>query len=152
MPTSHLRRHADWAPVLLRLITGYGFIAHGLAKIGKGPDNFVRILDALGVPMPQLMAWLTILVELVGGAMILLGAFVLLASIPMAVVLAVAIFTVHIQNGFSSIKLMAVTRAGPQFGQPGMETDLLYLACLAALVLTGAGPWSIDRWRARQTG
>jgi putative oxidoreductase len=62
----------------------------------------------------------------------------------MAVVLLVAIFTVHLPNGFSSIKLEAVTASGAHFGQPGYETDLLYLACLATLVLAGSGPLSID--------
>ena len=52
----------------------------------------------------------------------------------MAAVLLVAMFTVHLPYGFSSIKLMAVTPAGAVFGPPGYETDLLYLACLAALV------------------
>jgi len=51
---------------------------------------------------------------------------------------------VHLPNGFSSIKLQAVTAAGAHFGQPGYETDLLYLAALAALALTGAGPLSIE--------
>jgi putative oxidoreductase len=64
--------------------------------------------------------------------------------LPIAVVLLVAIFTVHLPYGFSSIKLKAVTAAGAQFGPPGYECDLLYLACLAALVLGGSGPLSID--------
>jgi putative oxidoreductase len=51
---------------------------------------------------------------------------------------------VHLPYGFSSIKLQAVTAAGAQFGPPGFETDLLYLACLAALVLGGSGPLSIE--------
>jgi len=51
---------------------------------------------------------------------------------------------VHLPYGFSSIKLMAVTAAGAQFGPPGYECDLLYLAGLAALVIGGAGPWSVD--------
>jgi putative oxidoreductase len=51
---------------------------------------------------------------------------------------------VHLPYGFSSIKLQAVTAAGAQFGPPGIETDLLYLACLAALVLGGSGPLAID--------
>jgi putative oxidoreductase len=51
---------------------------------------------------------------------------------------------VHLPNGFSSIKLLAVTPAGAHFGQPGYETDLLYLACLAALVLGGSGPFALD--------
>jgi len=135
---------ARWAPVPLRLIVGYGFMEHGFAKLARGPDAFPVILKALGVPAPHLMGWLTILVEIFGGLAVLLGALVPLASIPMAAVLFVAIFTVHLPYGFSSIKLQAVTAAGAQFGPPGFETDLLYLACLAALVLGGSGPFAID--------
>src|SRR5271155_4467926 len=90
------------------------------------------------------MAWSTILIELLGGLAILLGAFVTPVSIPMAAVLLVAMFTVHLPYGFSSIKLLAVTAAGAQFGPPGYETDLLYLACLAALVIGGSGPMALD--------
>ena len=133
-----------WAPIPLRLIVGYGFMEHGFAKLARGPDAFPMILQALHVPAPHLMGWLTIAVEIVGGLAVLLGALVPLASIPMAAVLVVAMFTVHLQYGFSSIKLQAVTAAGAQFGQPGFETDLLYLACLAALVLGGAGPFAVD--------
>ena len=63
----------------------------------------------------------------------------------MAVVLAVAIVRVHLPNGFSSIKLQSVTAAGAHFGQPGYETDLMYLAGLAALILGGPGPLALDR-------
>jgi hypothetical protein len=45
---------------------------------------------------------------------------------------------------FQSIKLLAVTTAGPKFRPPGYECDLLYLGCLAALVLGQSGPLSID--------
>src|SRR6516225_7183666 len=134
-----------WAPIPLRLIVGYGFMQHGFAKLARGPDAFPAILQALGLPAPHLMGWLTIFVEIVGGLAVLLGALVPLVSIPMAAVLLVAIFTVHLPYGFSSIKLMAVTAAGPQFGPPGFETDLLYLACLAALVVGGSGPFAVDR-------
>src|ERR1700740_1876166 len=135
---------AHWAPIPLRLIVGYGFMEHGVAKLARGPDAFPAILQALGVPAPHLMGWLTILVEILGGTAVLLGALLPLASIPMAAVLLVAIFTVHLPYGFSSIKLQAVTAAGAQFGPPGFASDLLYLACLAALVLGGPGPLAID--------
>jgi putative oxidoreductase len=135
---------AHWAPIPLRLIVGYGFMEHGVAKLARGLDAFPAILQALGVPAPHFMAWLTILVELFGGLAVLLGALVPLASIPMAAVLLVAMITVHLPYGFSSIKLLAVTAAGAQFGPPGFETNLLYLACLAALVLGGSGPLAID--------
>jgi len=135
---------ARWAPIPLRLIVGYGFMEHGYAKLSKGPDTFAGILQALGVPAPHLMAWATILVELCGGFAVLAGAFVAIASVPMAAVLLVALFTVHLPYGFSSIKLVAVTAAGAQFGPPGYEVSLLYLACLSALVMGGAGPFSVD--------
>jgi len=143
---------ARWAPIPLRLIVGIGFMEHGFAKLFKGPENFAAILHAIGVPAPHLMAWVTIVTELVGGLAILLGAFVSLVSLPLVVLLFVAIFTVHLPYGFSSIKLMSVTAGRAQFGPPGYECDLLYLACLAALVLGGSGPLAIDglfgKWRA----
>jgi putative oxidoreductase len=141
---------ARWAPIPLRLIVGYGFAEHGFAKLLRGPDNFTGILHAMGVPAPKFMAILTIATEIVGGFCIALGALVPLISIPMAVVLLVAIFTVHLQYGFSSIKLQAIEPGGARFGQPGYETDLLYLACIFALVMGGSGPLSIDNWLFRK--
>jgi len=134
---------ARWAPIPLRLIVGYGFMQHGFAKLSKGPEAFAAILHAIGVPAPHLMAWLTILVEVFGGFAVLLGAFIPLASLPMAAVLLVAMFTVHLPYGFSSIKIQGVVSGRAQFGPPGYECDLLYLACLAALVLGGSGPFAI---------
>jgi putative oxidoreductase len=139
-----------WAPIPLRLIVGYGFMQHGFAKLSKGPETLVAILHAVGVPAPHLMAWLTILTEVFGGLAVLLGAFVPLVSLPMAALLFVAIFTVHLPYGFSSIKLMSVTSGHAQFGPPGYECDLLYLACLATLALGGSGPLSIDGYRKRK--
>ena len=51
---------------------------------------------------------------------------------------------VHLQYGFSSIKLLAVTATGAKFGPVGYEVILLYIACLAALVIGGSGPFAID--------
>src|SRR5712671_64310 len=137
-------RIARWAPIPLRLIVGYGFMAHGFAKLSRGPEAFANILHAIGVPGPDVMAWSTILIEVLGGLAVILGAFVTLVALPMAALLVVAIFTVHLPYGFSSIKLLSVTAAGAQFGLPGYELNLLYLACLAALVLGGSGPLAID--------
>jgi putative oxidoreductase len=135
----------SWYAIPLRLIVGYGFMEHGYAKLARGPGSFAGILAALGVPVPSLLASATISVELLGGLAILLGFLIPLASIPMIVVLLVAIFTVHLPYGFSSIKLQAVTAAGAQFGPVGYECDLLYIAALAALILGGSGPFALDR-------
>jgi putative oxidoreductase len=137
-------RIARWAPVPLRLIVGYGFMEHGFAKLDRGPDAFAHILHAIGVPGPHVMAWATILTEVIGGLAVILGAFVALVALPMAALLVVATLTVHLPYGFSSIKLLSVTAAGAQFGPPGYELNLLYLACLVALVLGGSGPLAID--------
>ena len=135
---------ARWSPIPLRLIVGYGFMQHGFAKLSRGPGAFVAILQAMGVPDPYPVAWLTILTELLGGLAVLLGAFVTLVSVPMMAVLLVAMFKVHLPYGFSSIKLLAVTATGAKFGPVGYEVILLYLACLAALVIGGSGPFAID--------
>jgi putative oxidoreductase len=135
-----------WAALPLRLIVGYGFIAHGYAKVMNGPDHFAASLQGLGVPAPHLMAWATIGLELLGGLAVLVGAYIPLISLPLSVILLVAAITVHLPYGFSSIKLRAVTAAGPQFGPPGYETNLLYIAALATLVLGGSGPFAFDAW------
>jgi putative oxidoreductase len=142
-----MTNYSRWAAIPLRAIVGYGFMAHGVAKLARGPEVFAGALQGLGVPMPHLMSWMTILVELLGGLLVLLGAFVALVSMPLAAILIVAMVTVHLPFGFSSIKLIAVTAAGPKFGPPGYEVNLLYLACLATLVLGGSGPLSLDGWR-----
>ena len=140
-----------WSALPLRLIVGFGFMEHGYAKLMRGPDHFAAILHALGMPAPTLLSWATVLVELFGGLAVFVGFFIPLASIPMAIVTLVAIFTVHLQYGFSSITLQSVTASGAHFGQPGYETDLLYLAALAALVLGGSGPFALDRLIVRRS-
>ncbi len=139
---NRLLRH--WSAIPLRLILGYGFMAHGYAKVMNGPDHFAASLHALGVPQPMLMAWATIAFELAGGLAILVGAWIPVMSVPLAAILIVAAVTVHLPYGFTSIKLRAVTAAGPQFGPPGYETNLLYLAGLLTLVLGGPGPFAVS--------
>jgi putative oxidoreductase len=159
--TSFLRRlsvsplplPAGWYAIPLRLMVGLGFFEHGYAKLSRGADGFIAILHTIGTPFAELLGWATILVELVGGLLILVGAFVPVAALPMIIVLLVAIVTVHLPNGFSSIKLISYDSAGAHFGQPGYETDLLYLAGLVALCIGGAGPFSLDAyWSARRRG
>ncbi|MBV9910703.1 MAG: DoxX family protein, partial [Hyphomicrobiales bacterium] len=78
----------------LRLMVGYGFLAHGYAKLARGPDEFIAILHAIGMPFSFFLGWATIAIEVIGGLLILCGTLVPLASLPMIVVLLVAIFTV----------------------------------------------------------
>ena len=78
------------------------------------------------------------------------GAYVPFVVVPLVIVMLTAMFTVHLQYGFSSIKLMAVTADGAKFGPPGYELNLVYIAALVTLALGGASPYSLDSWRAKR--
>ena len=133
-----------WAPVPVRLVIGYGFMVHGWAKLSRGPAGFAKLLLWIGVPFPSATAWVSTLLELLGGLALFLGAFVEVVSVPLIVVMLVAMVSVHLRYGFSAINTVGLTDAGPQFGPPGYEVNLLYIAGMLDLILAGAGPLSID--------
>jgi putative oxidoreductase len=136
---------SQWVPLSLRLVIGFGFMAHGWAKLSRGPSGFAKLLAQIGAPLPETTAWVSTFVELLGGLAIFVGAFVEFISVPLIVMMLVAMFTVHLKYGFSSINTIGLTPNGPQFGPPGYEVNLLYIAGLVSLILGGAGAWSIDR-------
>ena len=139
------KNYRQWAPLFLRLIIGFGFMAHGWAKLSNGtPAGFEKLLAQTGVPFPHLTAWLTPFVEILGGLAILAGSFVSITAIPLICIMLVAMFTVNINYGFSSIKTIGLTPQGPIFGPPGYEINLLYIAGLISLIVTGAGIFSVD--------
>jgi len=145
--TSPLERARRWSAVPLRLIVGWGFIAHGYAKVVSGPAHLAASLDGLGVPAPHAMAWVTIGLELVGGLAVLIGAWIPVISVPLATILLVAAITVHRPYGFNSIKLLTVTEAGPQFGPPGYGPTCCISphwqpSCSAARVHGASTSWS----------
>ena len=125
-------------------MVGYGFLAHGLAKFFRGPENFGYILDAIGVPLPHAASWLVALIEILGLYLLSEGRLWHSPVSPMAIMLLVATSAVHLQHGFSSIKLQAYKAGVAQFGQSGYETDLLYLAGLVRLSC-GSGPFSLEK-------
>jgi putative oxidoreductase len=139
----------QWVPLPLRLIIGFGFMAHGWAKLSRGPSGFAKLLAQVGAPFPEATAWVSTFVELLGGLAIFVGAFVEVVSVPLIVMMLVAIFTVHLKYGFSSINTIGLTEDGPQFGPPGYEVNLLYIAGLVSLILGGAGALSVDRLLSR---
>lgn len=140
------KNYKQLAPLFLRLVIGFGFIAHGWAKLSRGPAGFEKLLVQLNVPFPHIMAWVSILAELVGGLAVFLGAFTSIMAIPLICTMLVAMFTIHIHYGFSAIKTIGLTPQGPLFGPPGYEMNLLYIAGLISLVITGPGVLSIDGW------
>jgi len=127
-----------------------GFIEHGWAKISRGTAGFEKMLVQLNVPFPHLMGNVVPYIELLGGIAILIGFKVRIASIPLIATMLTAMFTIHIHYGFSSIKTIGLNENGPIFGPPGYEINLLYIAVLISLIITGAGKLSIDGLLARQ--
>jgi putative oxidoreductase len=142
---------AQWSPVPIRLVMGIGFMIHGWAKWSRGPAGFGKLLQQIGLPLPELTAWAVTLLELIGGFALIIGAFVAIVSIPLMISMFVAMITVHFRYGFSAIKTIGLNENGPVFGPPGYEVNLLYIGGLLVLILAGAGPLSVDHWlRPRQ--
>ena len=139
-----------WAPLPLRLAIGYGFAAHGWAKLSRGPAGFAALIHQLGMPFPAATDWAVTLLELLGGLAILAGALVTVVSVPLIATMLFAMFRVHWRYGFSAIRTIGLTPDGPLYAPPGYEVNLLYVAGLAALILAGAGPLSVDGWMARR--
>ena len=136
-----------WALLSLRIAIGVGFMVHGIAKWNRGPANFAKLLNQIGTPLPVTTAWLVTLLEIFGGLAIILGVFTAIVIIPLIVSMLVAMFTIHVHYGFSSVNTIGLTPTGPLFGPPGYEINLLYIGGLMALALSPPGAFSVDRWR-----
>ena len=135
-----------WAVFVLRILVGFGFAAHGHAKLERGPAQFAVALAGMGMVAPLLMAWLVTLTELLGGVLLMAGAFVRPLCLPFSVIMVTAMIWVHLPYGFSSVKLRAITAEGAQFGPIGYEINLFYLAALLILATAPVGLFSVDRW------
>ncbi len=145
---------SKWAPMPLRLMIGFGFLYHGVPKLftAQGHEMFLGMLQNIGVPAAGLAAWLVGIVEVLGGLALIAGAFVSIASVLLIIDMLVALFTVHLPAGFSFMHVTGMTDAGPQFGMPGYEVPLLYIAALLALFLRGPTHMSVDQKLAEGKG
>jgi putative oxidoreductase len=135
-----------WA-IPLRILLGLAFLYHGLPKFsGAGHAGFTGMLHNLGFPAAAFWAWLVAFVEVLGGIALLIGFVVPIASALLVVEMLVAMFKVHLAHGFNAINVTGMTPHGPQFGMPGAELNLLFIAGLLALFIGGPGPLSVDAW------
>jgi putative oxidoreductase len=129
-----------YGPVVLRLAVGAVFVAHGAQKLfgvwgGGGLTGTAGFFTQLGLTPAFPLAVLVGVVEFVGGLMLVAGALTLLAALALAIDMAVAIWKVHLANGF--------------FLPGGYEFSLTLIGVLVALMLTGPGAFSVDGRRAR---
>lgn len=126
----------DAGLALLRIIVGIVFMAHGGQKLFVfGLDGVAGAFTGMGVPFAGIVAPLVAIGEFLGGFALIAGIFTRLAGVGLAIIMLGALFTAHLAAGF--------------FLPNGYEFVLTLFAATAALALTGAGRYSLDRLIAR---
>lgn len=122
----------DFALLLLRLVLGAVFVAHGYQHwFDAGMSATGREFADLGVPQPQLSAYLTGTVELIGGAFLAIGLLTTIAASLLALLALAAAYFVHLGNGFF-------------VADGGVEYTLVLAASLFMIVVFGTGRASLD--------
>ncbi len=121
----------DLALLLARLTIAYGFYHPAINKWNNMDATILWFDTILGIPFPTLNAYLAATTELLGVGLLALGFLTRLISIPLMVVMVVAITTVHLGNGFEA-------------SGNGFEIPLYYLLFLLIFLTNGAGRLSLD--------
>ena len=138
MPNPVLDTNAPRATILVRLLVGGVFLAEGIQKFlfpaALGVGRFIKI----GIPAPQFFAPFVGVVEILCGALLIVGLFTRLATIPLIIDISVAIVTT---------KIPMLSRAGFWATVHEARTDYCMLLGLVFLLLVGSGPFSIDQRR-----
>ena len=127
-----LEKFQDLSLLLLRLILAYGFYEPAKNKWAD-INSVAEWFGSMGLPLPTLQAYMAASTEALGVLLLTLGLATRLISIPLMVVMIVAILMVHLPNGFSS-------------GDNGFEIPLYYMLMLFVLVAHGAGKFSVDHF------
>lgn len=123
----------------LRVALGVIFAWHGYDKFVKGNEMIAGFMGSIGLPMPELMAFLLTYGELVGGLLLIVGAMTYWVSIVNVIISVVAFVTVHMGKGF------AVSNGGYEF-------IMLIGAASFAILCLGAGKYSVDAWMRKEEG
>jgi len=131
----------DWELLILRVGLGVIFPFHGWLKLNpsgpaKGAAGFAAFLKQMGVPLPMVLAWLVILLETVGAALLILGLGTRILAVGFAIDMLVAILLVKRKMAKSPFM-------DPKGG--GWEFEFALMAQALALVFTGAGSIALDR-------
>ncbi len=134
--------YPSWSHLVVRVVLGLVFVAHGSQKVlgafgGPGLKGVVANMKQMGVPAP--LAVLAAFTEFLGGLAVVVGFLARPAALGLAVVMVVAIATVHAKHGFFLNMHMIPGRGH------GFEFNLALLAMALSIVVGGAGMWSIDR-------
>ncbi|SDS44543.1 DoxX family protein [Pseudomonas oryzae] len=134
--TSLLSTRGGYGLAVVRIVIGLTFMAHGAQKLfgwfgGYGLAGVGQWMESIGLTPGYLMALLAGSGEFFGGLALVIGLLVRPAAAVLAVVSLVAMFSVHWANGFF-------------ITNNGYEYALALLAVNVALLIDGAGKWSLD--------
>ena len=119
-------------PLFLRIGVGVVFAWHGGIKFDGGVGNFAKFLGSLNVPAPEIMAWLNVAAEGIGGLLLVVGLFTRFVTLPLIATMIGAILMVKADVGFIVTPLA------------GAELDTALLAGLLCLLFIGPGRLSLD--------
>ncbi len=134
--TNFTRKLNDIPLLLMRLILAYGFYGPAMMK-WRNMKGIIDWFDSMGIPFPGLNAYLSATTEILGVVLLTLGIGVRLITVPLMIVMLVAIFSVHINNGFEA-------------GANGFEIPLYYLIMLFTLFVYGPGKISVQYFLLRK--
>jgi putative oxidoreductase len=130
-----LKRYMDpllpYAPTILRIMAGITFLWYGVSKLGN-PAGFIGFVGSLGFPIPVLFGWLVILLEIIGGLLLIIGLATRSMGLFLAVLMLFTTLLVKVNAGF----------IGSQGA--GAELDLNLLAMSLALAILGPGALSVE--------
>jgi putative oxidoreductase len=130
------RREPDLAALALRLVIGPIMAHQGWRKADGGMSRFVDVVRGLEhVPVPEVVAYAVVVIELVGGILITVGLLTRLWSLLLAGQMVSIVFEVKWDLGLF----------GPPGRGGGYALDLVIAAGALALVLIGPGKMSLDR-------
>ncbi|OGW41214.1 MAG: hypothetical protein A2010_15415 [Nitrospirae bacterium GWD2_57_9] len=130
-----LHTNDDAALLILRVVLGVVFVAHGLPKLTGFSGTMEMFTTNLGIP--AVFAFLAIMAEGLGSFGLIAGLLTRVAAFGIAVNMLVAVYLMHWQHGFF------MNWFGNQKGE-GYEYHLLVIAIAAALMIRGGGKWSAD--------
>lgn len=139
-------RTCSLSSIPIRVIMGSGMASHGYPKVFDAAqhEQFTGTLTGMGIPSPEMSAWFLGGLELFGGLLLVVGALTRVVSALLVVEMAVAAWQVHWPNGFAAGRVVGMGADGPVWGAPGWEVNALYIAGCLALLIGGAGRYSID--------
>jgi putative oxidoreductase len=147
MPMTH---GAAWGALVLRVVRGLVFVMHAY-ELGAllGPRDLTRTIVGQGIPrgVVPVIVWYTILAQLAGGALLIVGLWTRLAAVLNLPILLGSLVLLHLPQGF--FMRAAVRDSSGRATVVGYELSLLVLACTIAVALLGAGPYSLDDRRLR---